>query len=602
MIKANWKIDGVIGDQFEPEDVENIGVLATFENMSVQPNLTITDIVMRQEGSKHIDDYVKAGISGGMGIFEAQTFQIELQDFGGQNNYIAFNGLIDLVQNYIREPDHSTIKIKDVFGLAQLENRASVVSFAFLADKNYTGAGKINDSDYFDVPYVINYIPDSMQLVMLALSTYMLGKEIVENTEKLAVAVSDAVSQLANYPTGSIASMLLSVGRALVLIAYCTALTIYLIKLMDMIIQQVYGYVRYYRTMKVQTLLERGAQYLGLDFKSSIFDGEYKNLVFLPKKTMKGNYGRNNQHNPIDNLLPWQIHDNYGYPSAQSYGYTLMEIIELVMKIFNAKPQVIDGCLYIEPRINKPFWEKTIQVMPNIGVETLANGYNANELKANYLIRYELDEIDVNTYDNFKGTNYERLTESIIKNPNPNASLISGLEEIRIPCALASRKSQLTAVENALKSLVSIADTVFGIFGQNQHYADKIKERVGMMNLSTNSVNVPKLLICESNGNLKNNYRDLISAKTIYNKYHWITSFVYNDYQENQYLKYTGIEIPFGFNDFLQCIRNSWFDTTDGRRGKFDKIEWRFGSDYAIVDYRIRKVYTTNLKETFVEG
>lgn len=610
-MKKLFKIGGVQNDQYEPSTIDgdgnivtsfdDAGILATFENMNVQPNLTIQDITFRQDGAKAINDYVDAGVNGGYGIFEAQSFEVVLQD--GSNDYKAFTGLIDLVASYKRFSDHCTVKIRDQYGLTQLENRSSVVSFAYLADAGYTGKGKITSADYVDVPYVINYIPSEMQLLVMSIILYMMGRELVDTIWKTYTTVVDVVAYLvAGGITGPIASTIKSVGASLLLIAYCVALTYYVVKLAEQMIISIFGDVRYYRTMKIKTMLEKGAEYLGVKFSSTIFDGNYKNLVFLPTKSMKGNYGKNGTHGNIDDILnPWQQYDNYGYPNAQGYGYSLIEIMELCMKMFRAKMQIIDGTLYLEPTTNKAFWEKTIQTMPNIGVEILGHEYNASELKANYLIAYQIDNTDINTFDNFSGTNYERLTSSI-KFVDEKYSLIQGLEDVQLPVALGTRKEKLTTVESALKDVCDIIDSVLDVFGASPAFGDKINNRIGMLNLSSHKVAVPKLLMIDSTGHIPTNYRSLVDAETLYKNYHYTTSFVSNDFNENQYFIYKNVEIPFGFTDFLNCLNNSWFNTVDGQRGKFDKIEWRFGSDYAIVDYRIRKIYTTNLKETFVKG
>ena len=68
-----------------------------------------------------------------------------------------------------------------------------------------------------------------------------------------------------------------------------------------------------------------------------------------------------------------------------------------------------------------------------------------------------------------------------------------------------------------------------------------------------------------------------------------------------QKLIYNNIKIPFGFDDFLNTINNAYFTDKFGESGKFIKSTWRLNSDYAVVDYWIRSVYTTNLKETFIE-
>ena len=97
------------------------------------------------------------------------------------------------------------------------------------------------------------------------------------------------------------------------------------------------------------------------------------------------------------------------------------------------------------------------------------------------------------------------------------------------------------------------------------------------------------------------NYHDLWSAKVLYNKYHIQKSFVGNNFVDaNQYEIYEGVRIPFGFTDFLTLIDNSYF-WYDNQPAQVNKIQWNVSNDYAVVDFKVQRVYTKNLQETFVE-
>jgi hypothetical protein len=69
----------------------------------------------------------------------------------------------------------------------------------------------------------------------------------------------------------------------------------------------------------------------------------------------------------------------------------------------------------------------------------------------------------------------------------------------------------------------------------------------------------------------------------------------------NQWIIHEGVKIPFGFADFLTLIDNSYFYNINGNTAQVTKIQWNVSHDYAIVDYRVQQVYTTNLEETFIE-
>ena len=61
------------------------------------------------------------------------------------------------------------------------------------------------------------------------------------------------------------------------------------------------------------------------------------------------------------------------------------------------------------------------------------------------------------------------------------------------------------------------------------------------------------------------------------------------------------MRIPFGFTDFLSLIDNSYFYDIDGNTSQVTKIQWNVSNDYAIVDFKVQKLFTKNLQETFIE-
>jgi len=576
MLDAYYTINGVTSDKFEPKNSNDIEVLATFDRNSIQPNITIQEIEFVQEAAEYINNYIDNGISGGYGIFEMLPFKIELKQY--DDEYNAFEGLIDLSDGLYREDQYVKVKIRDKFGLNNLEDRARAVSWAYLKEKGY-----ITESDYTKTAYVINDIPDGVKLAMLALTAYLMSKEIIEAIKQTSTGIKDATQETAGGVTGAIGAAIGIALEVILVLAYMVAMLIYIYKLMEEIIAQIYSDVRYYRGLKVLKMMQSFCSFYGLSFKSSILEGIYSNLVFLPQKKYEGNR-RIDTHEKDPNGFP-----EYGY------GYSCFDIFQLLMDMFNAKYVIKDNTLYLESLNNTAFWELSgTYIMPNI--EVLNNGYNTDELNANYLLSFTTDDIDMNTLNNFKGTNYQVITESIAS-PNRQQTSIKGLKEINLSVARATRKTELTLVENALKSLMSVVDGLISVFGGSKSFSGEIKNRIGMMNLTSDAMSVPKLLISDGEKIAINN-NILISASYIYAGYHSQLSFVSGN---NQYKLYKGVTIPFGFSDFLKCIDNAWFVTESGEKGKFEMIHYNFNNDYAVVDYRIKQKYTTNLREFFIE-
>jgi hypothetical protein len=128
-------------------------------------------------------------------------------------------------------------------------------------------------------------------------------------------------------------------------------------------------------------------------------------------------------------------------------------------------------------------------------------------------------------------------------------------------------------------------------------------KRLYALRISEQFTGAPKVLNLAGVATLQlpTNHRDNLSAKALWNKYINKQSFVDNNFG-GQYKIYRNIKVPFTLNDFISLKENSYFYDTDGARAKVDKISWKIGDDFAVIDYRKEFVYTRNLVETKIEG
>ena len=136
-------------------------------------------------------------------------------------------------------------------------------------------------------------------------------------------------------------------------------------------------------------------------------------------------------------------------------------------------------------------------------------------------------------------------------------------------------------------------------FGGSSDLASDIEDRTAMLRMETYEVRVPRLMPVDSQGKLPSNFRDTFNSEVITRKYHKAKSFVQDNYF-GQWRTFTEARIPFGFNEDQQTSNNSYFTLPDGRKGKFDEINWKQAKDSAVVNYRIREPYQKNLKETYI--
>jgi len=563
MITPKFKINGQV-----VEGVRNwkgIEVNASFDETSEQ-EINIDSLELVREARNAINNWFNGGLDGSFpGILEAPTLDIELIEGSTQN---IFSGYIDMVEEFNQGAVQNVVKIKKRKGSDWINDRAQGFSFRYLQE-----IGVIKSSDFVNVPYIINYIPDYTQTALLSISVFVLGKEIYQATKDLSTYIADAIGGL----TGPIVS---AIKIALQLV-YLVSLSFAIFTMIEQIIASLISPKRNHKGILVKTLLNRGAEHIGLSFQSSIFDSyPYSNLVYLPIKDKKGGSS-----------------GETGVPSISGPANTYGDLLLMLKEMFAAKINIENDVIKME-RWDK-FKRRSGFVIPHTLQANENRTFNTEDFKANTLIAFVFDTQDQNTLDNFGGTNFQ-----VIMQPkyfiNKDAVLMKNLESVRIPCALATRKDSLTDVEKTIKTLAGIADDLMGLVGNNKNLAGKIEGRIGNMNLSSDLVGTPKLLIL-NDGKLPTDYRSSFNAKKLWNDFLIINSFISHGGIHNQWEKYNGIKIDFRFEDFVSLIENNECVTEDGKDAKIDKLSWSFDQSTAIIDYRVNEQYTLNLEEKFNE-
>lgn len=109
-------------------------------------------------------------------------------------------------------------------------------------------------------------------------------------------------------------------------------------------------------------------------------------------------------------------------------------------------------------------------------------------------------------------------------------------------------------------------------------------------------------------GAAKNNKIDsqndqFFSGKYLYNRFHFINSFVPNGEKPNgnQYYLESFNNVPFSFDEYEQVKVNNRIFTNEGEDAIIDSLKWNVFNQTASLNIRISRLYTNNLKETFLE-
>ena len=568
-----------------PIEWGSIETLSTFDREAVQANISIDKMTFVNTEASAIKAYIEAGMTGGVGIFEGLPLQ--LQVFNQNNTVSIFDGLIDLTDGLeIKEWQNKySVKLRLKDELLTLEEKLTALSYAYLES-----LGLFSSASYTDVQYVVQKKLNIMETISSGIVIYIMTKELITMIEKIPKDVSNIAAHIAGGATGFLAGVIYSVAIAILDIAYSVALLIAVIKMVSVLLDQLIPVKRKAKCLKMRTALENVASHLGWSFQSNIADLD--KVYFLPSNFA---WDETNNKGVFSN---WKGTPK-GIPNITDYGYNCSEMFELAKKLFNGKYAIVNGvlCFY---NVDDLFWvqQSTFQ-MP--GVRDKLKTYNTEELMASRLFSFECDYTDEHTVSNYKGTSYQVITNASVVN-NINYKFIKGLEEVRFGVSLASRKDHPYGIESFLMDVAQTVDGIVNFFGGSSNYTSAISTSVGLMIIGTNNYAKPKVIKCNNSMRLVD--RDSWSAKYIYETYYKGKSFVSTingiaNY--GQKTVYKGVRIPFGMDDYLALIQNSYFTTPEGKTGKVVSCKWQFSADHATVDFFIREPYTKNLFETYIE-
>ena len=567
-IKLNFYLDNqLIG---AANNWQGITIAMTFGD-EVQPEIETDELEFVLQESKKIRKWVQDGINGtGTGIYEPPELRIEI--VSGTGALTVFTGILDMV-NDMRFIDKNKIlvKLKKQGGTNQLTERSQAISFAYLHS-----IGEIKNSDFSRVSYVLAHIPDYQAVVMIGISIFIMIREIRDQIKRIVDFISDVSAETVGGATGFIGALIITIARGISEVLYTIFITIALIRLVQEMITNLISKKRDFKCMRLQLLLEKGAEHLGYTFESTFFNNpDHRKLVILPVKEDS----------------PDRIADD-GFPTNKGQLYTYFDMLQFFKKLINGKTVVRNGKIIIERR--DFFDNQTSYVLPNILLNEFA--YNANEIKSNFNLQFRIDERDDLTLINYDAnkTTFQRITEPKIVINKKNV-LIKELEQVNMPVALPSRKEGLTRVEEIILAFAKLIDKFIGA----NIFSSQITGRIGALHLANDFTTVPKLIPLNGKS-VDKDYRSIMNAEVLHDKFYFINSFVPVPVNHNQFKKFEGIRIPFCFEDYVTLSDNSFFTTSDGKQGKFEKIEGNPDGTFADVDFRIKEVFTTNLKDRII--
>ena len=540
-----------------------------------ESEISLTSIEFAMEDAKLLNQKVAEGLNGGPGIFEGVPYKIKL------NSKTIFNGMVDLTNDALFVDCEKVIaEIVKEDGVDWLSEVADGISFGSMANNN-----EIVASDYVVVPYVLNFRPEAFVVGPLLITSYLLTKEVIYGVRSIAFQTGDLINSIAS---GLAFGLILSSAIKLVAeIIYISAVVFALVQVITDLIEQYFPPVRRYNGMTFKRMFEVGLASLGLTFQSSIFQSlPFSNATFLPIKSQRGGIGGSA--------------NGVGHPNINSSIYNFGDFIRQMIQTFNADYKIVNGVFIFERR---DYWKgSSSYVLPDVETNQTKRlsefTYNTSEFIKNYFISFQTDIQDQNTLENFKGNNYQIISEPITI-VNKKNILGKGLTSIRPPFARAFRKNGLTKYEELMKDIATGVD----VFRKSK-LGPTITNRVGMMQLSSDTTTVDKFLFI-SDEQLSTTQ---ITAETLWDKFHFIESFaeivdpVTNLTIHNQSIIKIAEKVPFCDADWSSLLLNREFTTPSGQNGLILSIDWDFQNQVANIRYKISQLYTKNIILAFNEG
>jgi hypothetical protein len=615
------QIDCLINNQLSkpPLEYRGIEVQLNFEAQEVQTSITNQQFTFVNESAEKI----KNAINSPLGIFWGLPLKFNA---GGQT---FFDGMIDLTNNLQVSCNEIKASIIERQKKDWLEEVADKFDFRYLADVRKT----ITQADYIKIPYVASEIPDYRSVAMLTITGFLIIVEIRR-------AIKDIAAAVAKLPTGlDTASGVIDLILNAVFLVF---LVIALLKLLKDVFNELIQPIKYHTAMSVSKHFEKGCQYLGLNFSSSLFyknvptnnelpSGLWENLVIMPEKNEAGAVKASSEKKP-------------GYYNG-NFGDFLREMVRL----FNAKITIIGNTLHFE----RKDYSSSVSEYKIPDVRSDFYGYNTEELKANYLLQFQVDNLDLNTVNRYEGTNAKIITSSINTSGAAGTELIKGLEEKQFGFALGRRKTDFTRVEQIARTILNIFNPILNMMLGSLKAALKliknavkavnkfinflnglganlrtlrvpnttittpsatyiIDKRINTLSLSSDLTGVPKLILITGSGNnvlVSKDNEVALSAANIWNKYHYIESFVpsANNPNGNQYLIKTAENVPFCIEDYrkIRGMNNekdgeAKIIAPSGNRAKLVSVLWNLWQNTANIVYMESKRYAFNLKQDII--
>jgi len=546
------------GVEISPRNKDEIGVKSDFTQNPAELELSVDSVVLTREAYDIIKQHIQT-----QGLFEGIPYQVQL------NSGATIEYYVDLIDEGTIYRDYEvTVKLKRRYAKDNFFERADGVTFLLMQKKGVV-------FNTFNVPYVIVPETTAEGAISLAISLFIMTKELIDSITQIVQQTKEIIRVLspsADTP-GDIGSLVIGLVAQL---AYTAAVLFAVIKLGQQFLELFFPKVRNLLGCKVKELMQKSCQYLGYSFSSNLIDG-ISGLTVLPVPLQKQ---QESFWEKIQNDLNFSF--NKGIPSQNDSIQTIGDMFRAFELMFNARTRVVNGTVEFEIR---NYWQNVTAnaIVPALKLQDTRQDeyrFNTEEIWKRYYLHYVADFSDLHSLDDFEGTEAEYSTEptSVI---NDDLVTIKGLNEVAIPFALGRRKNYLNFLEEDVYSFLFIVDLVIAAFGGFSSLASQVENRIGVLQISSQYFSTTKLLYVTGNGGKQpKTYLDFLSASSIYNNYHKINEITINDYKIRENLRTRISE-----QNFLSLLNNNYAEI-NGKVCEILKIEYIDDKSFSQISYK----------------
>tara|TARA_R110002126_G_scaffold93089_5_gene220760 strand:+ start:11253 stop:12983 length:1731 start_codon:yes stop_codon:yes gene_type:complete len=563
------------GIEIRPKDADKIGVKMdwTTDN-AIEAELTVDSIVLENKAKKLVIDHIDT-----YGIFEGIPYTFQINNF-------SLEYFIELVDDpRISGKGDSSIEVN-------IKRRGSVNKFWQDANGlSWESLNRTHPISTVEIPYLIVSDNQLEMLIMLAISAFSLTKTLIEGIEQLQISITDFIKIVS---IGAVVNTGQIIASALLLIAqliYVVALIIALIDVTKQIVLLIFPPIRNFLGTSILHLCQRACEKLGYEFQSSILEG-MPELTILPTPLVTG------ELSIIEKLFTLDTgYHTKGYPTSKDAGVsTFGRLLKQLQAMFNAKVRVLNGRAILERR---DYWilNSGVSITRTLNLQNVRENqwrYNSGEWWKRYYIHYLWDVSDFHTMDRLEALDCEYSTEPVSVT-NPDLVSIKGLVDIPINFAFATRKNGLTWVEQETLPYAKLADDVVNFFGGSSSLVSKVIGRVGVTIIGQQYFAKTKIMF-QTGGRQPDNYRDIIGANTLYQKYHKI-----NQVKENFKREYTE-RIKFSTQQFEMLLENNYVTDQNGNSLEILTFDWVNEGKEAEITYTEFSNEGFNTKTILING